>query len=62
MDNLIALCRTCHTWVHEHPNDARPLGWLLTRDLTPSTEPVQYADGSRRLLHVDGTYTQEYAA
>lgn len=27
-DNLVCLCRACHSFVHEHPAWARDLGWL----------------------------------
>jgi hypothetical protein len=27
--NFLALCRTCHRWVHERPSEARRLGYLL---------------------------------
>lgn len=29
LDNLALLCRPCHTWVGEHPAEARAQGWLL---------------------------------
>ena len=28
LDNLIALCRSCHAWVHDHPDRARAIGLL----------------------------------
>ena len=24
----ISICRKCHNWVHEHPEEARTMGWL----------------------------------
>ena len=24
----LALCRTCHRWIHDHPKEARERGWL----------------------------------
>jgi len=24
----LAVCRACHSWIHEHPEDARTMGWL----------------------------------
>ena len=30
-DNLLAVCRLCHGWIHEHPADAKVLGLLATR-------------------------------
>lgn len=26
-DNIILLCRPCHTWVTTHPRDAQAQGW-----------------------------------
>ena len=28
-ENLVALCRSCHIWVTEHPEEAHAQGWLL---------------------------------
>jgi len=28
IDNLVALCRPCHTWITEHPKEAAQQGWL----------------------------------
>lgn len=30
-DNCIAVCRTCHRWIHEHPAASRRLGLLKSR-------------------------------
>lgn len=27
-DNICVLCRSCHTWITEHPADAKAQGWL----------------------------------
>lgn len=27
-ETWIACCRSCHTWVHDHPGQARAAGWL----------------------------------
>lgn len=29
VENLVALCRPCHSWVTEHPKKAHEQGWLL---------------------------------
>jgi len=26
--NLVALCRTCHDWITQHPREATQQGWL----------------------------------
>ena len=31
LTNLIGLCRNCHTWAHEHPEEARKAGLMSTR-------------------------------
>ena len=28
IDNLVALCRKCHTWVTQNPKQAHEQGWL----------------------------------
>ena len=28
LDNLVALCRTCHNWVTQNPKEAKEQGWL----------------------------------
>jgi 5-methylcytosine-specific restriction endonuclease McrA len=28
VDNLVALCRNCHTWVTTNPKEAHEQGWL----------------------------------
>ena len=27
-DNTVAVCRNCHRWIHDHPEDATQLGLL----------------------------------
>ena len=29
VENLVALCRPCHSWVTDHPKEAHEQGWLL---------------------------------
>lgn len=29
MENLVALCRNCHSWVTQNPEAAHEQGWLL---------------------------------
>jgi 5-methylcytosine-specific restriction endonuclease McrA len=26
---FMSVCRPCHTWIHENPEDARAMGWLI---------------------------------
>ena len=33
-DNVRALCRACHDWVHNHPHDATHLGLLESQYMT----------------------------
>lgn len=28
---FMATCRACHTWIHEHPKEARLQGWLCEK-------------------------------
>ena len=41
--NGVLLCVTCHTWVHQHPFEARGKGWIVSRDSVPCETPV-YAE------------------
>lgn len=57
MDNLISLCRECHTWAHEHPADARPDGWMLRRTDDPSATPITIHGRREQVrLTLDGQY------
>ena len=29
--NCVALCKTCHDWIHDHPAKATEEGWLISR-------------------------------
>jgi len=31
VQNLLAVCRVCHGWIHDHPHDAGLLGLLASR-------------------------------
>lgn len=37
-DNLLAVCRACHRWIHEHPLDAIALGLRRSRYTVASEE------------------------
>jgi len=26
---FMAVCRSCHRWIHEHPKESREKGWLI---------------------------------
>ena len=42
--NGIWLCDPCHDWVHDHPFEARPLGFIVLRSVAePSDVPVRAA-------------------
>lgn len=28
IENLVAICRECHTWITSHPKEAKESGWL----------------------------------
>lgn len=39
--NGVWLCRTCHRWAHDHPDEARRSGWIVSRWVNePGTIPV----------------------
>jgi hypothetical protein len=33
-ENILCLCRGCHKWITEHPEQATALGWLRARTAT----------------------------
>lgn len=33
VETFLAVCRTCHTWIHDHPNEARRLGYLIRSEM-----------------------------
>jgi hypothetical protein len=57
LSNLIALCSDCHGWAHGHPAEAQLAGWIVVSGTGPLAMPVRYADGTRRLLCDDGSYS-----
>ena len=42
VQNLLALCASCHSWVHRHPKESYRLGWLVRSVKDPLEVPVQY--------------------
>lgn len=44
--NGILLCRTCHSWVHGHPFQARRFGWIVSRHTErPAETPILLRSG-----------------
>ncbi|MDQ8040488.1 HNH endonuclease signature motif containing protein [Cellulosimicrobium sp. XJ-DQ-B-000] len=40
LENLVALHRHCHDWVHHHPADATRLGFMVASHADPATTPL----------------------
>lgn len=40
VSNLVSLCRTCHDWVHAHPQEAYEGGFLVHSWEDPAEIPV----------------------
>ena len=60
--NLITLCGRgntsgCHGWVHQHPVEARALGYTLRPDQDPDVESMQYVRKGRVRLDSQGSFT-----
>lgn len=53
--NLVAICRTCHSWVERYRNAAREQGWLVLRAADPGDVPIESRLHGRVLLADDGT-------
>lgn len=51
------LCKTCHTWAHAHPFEARGLGLIVTRySAFPGEHPATTHFGEV-LLNCEGMFT-----
>lgn len=45
--NLVTLCRTCHTWVHKHPSQAREARLIVSAYISsPAEHPVDSVFGT----------------
>jgi hypothetical protein len=64
--NLILLCgdgvRSCHGWVHAHPDEARKHGWMLLGTDNATFKPVQHSLHGWVFLRTDGTWTSRCPA
>jgi len=59
-ENILHLCRPCHTYDHQHPRIAYQGGWHLRSTQNPATTPVWlHHNGTTALatLNSDGTIT-----
>lgn len=55
--NLISLCRECHAWVHEHPEQGYLTGYLLHSWDDPARFPLLLKPGSTYIyLRADGSF------
>lgn len=54
MHNLVALCSDCHRWAHDRRLESEPLGFIVPSHADPAAMPVTYADGTVRLLAIEG--------
>jgi hypothetical protein len=57
--NGVLLCRTCHSWVHKHPFEARASGYIVSRWCAdPGTVPVRSFTGQWLELHQGGGFVE----
>lgn len=42
--NGVWLCKTCHSWAHANPFDARSVGMIVSRYKSPTESPIWTAD------------------
>lgn len=56
--NLVHLCRTCHTWAHKHPWEARQMGFIVSRYAEPLSAPFQRWDGALLQPDCDGAFQE----
>lgn len=43
--NLLLLLPSCHTYITEHPTEAKANGWIVEPTIDPETVPVRYQGG-----------------
>lgn len=58
IENLVYLCRTCHSWVHAHPAEARGEGFIVSASVAQDeivNHPI-YRFGQPIYLALNGTY------
>lgn len=48
----IPLCRTCHTWAHEHMNAAREAGFLCPKGCWNDEKRALQAQAARGILKI----------
>lgn len=53
--NLITLCRDCHSYIHDHPEESYALGFLVKASETPEDIPVWVGTRQKMILKDDGT-------
>ena len=52
--NLVSLCRSCHSWVHQHPREGYATGFLVHSWDIPGDVPLR-AGSHVKWLRPDGT-------
>lgn len=52
--NLLHACRSCHSWCHRRPAEAKDLGLMLESWQDPAVEPVAYQNAGFVRLDDDG--------
>lgn len=53
VENLIAVCSSCHTWFHREVKVAQSQGWIVRSVHDPSEVPMKYR-GRPAVLAADG--------
>ena len=48
--NISLLCRDCHQWKHDQPNEAHRTGWMVRQWEDPETVPLTDLYGHRFLF------------
>jgi 5-methylcytosine-specific restriction endonuclease McrA len=55
-ENLLALCKRCHDWAHEHVAESVRNGRIVPSWADPAERPVLLHDGRKVLLTPTGGY------
>lgn len=59
IENLVALCQTCHGWAHRYSLDAMTVGLAVLRTEDPATIAITKRFGAPLYLTTEGTYSKE---
>jgi hypothetical protein len=61
-ENSLCVCRSCHEWIHRHPQVAQASGWIVPSFAAPEHRAVNLPDGRIVRLTSDNEYDEVFPA